>query len=521
MARPPARGSAADPIPLRGPALIWALFLLSLANFMALLDMTIVNVSVPHIAGGLAVSPQQGTWVITSYAVAEAITVPLTGWLAQRFGTVKVFVTAIASFGVFSFLCGLAPSLGVLVVFRVCQGLSGGPMMPMSQTLLMRISPPEWRGQAMGIWVMTTVLAPLAGPLLGGTITDHFGWPWIFFINIPIAIFLAPMAARGLAAQETAVVKRPIDYVGLGILITWVGALQIMLDKGKELDWFGSPFIVGLAAVAVVGFLAFLIWELTEDDPIVNLRVFRYRNFTVGVGTMCLSYACFFSAGVLIPLWLQTNMGYTATWAGYVSAMQGAMLVFVAPVVSRLIGKVDSRVLVTVGITWVAGVMWMRTSFNTQADFMHILLPQFLQGFGMPFFFIPLNNIALGALRPDEYAAGSGLLNFARTTASAFAVSITTTYWDNAATADRAAMVNSMNATHPEMHQLTVPGLSMGETAGMLSNLVQQQAVMLATNHIFQVITVALLVSAAVIWIAPPPPWKGERGARRVAAIGH
>src|SRR6202789_1185955 len=279
----PANYAASDFAPMSG-ALLWiGGGFLALSNFFVVLDITITNVSVPNIAGGLAVSPDQGTWVITSYSVAEAIVVPLTGWLAQRFGAVKLFVVAILGFGVCSALCGLAPSLGMLVAFRVMQGLCGGPIMPMSQTLMMRVFPPQLRGQATGLWAMTTVTAPIAGPILGGLLCDNAGWPWIFYINVPVAAACGFFAWRLLASQETPTARRRIDFVGLGLLIVFVGAVQILLDKGKELDWFGSPVIVGLAIVAAIGFACFLIWELTDQPPIVDLRVFRHRGFTGAV----------------------------------------------------------------------------------------------------------------------------------------------------------------------------------------------------------------------------------------------
>ncbi|HQP21118.1 MAG TPA: DHA2 family efflux MFS transporter permease subunit, partial [Phenylobacterium sp.] len=284
-----------DVQPLRGAQLLMATLLLGLANFMVVLDSTIANVSVPHIAGSLAVSPSQGTWVITSYNVAEAITVPLTGWLAQRFGPVRVFAFAMAGFGVFSMLCGLAPSFAMLVAFRVAQGFCGGPIMPMSQTLLLHIFPRNRAPQAMGLWSMTTVVAPIAGPILGGLISDNIHWSWIFFINIPVAAFVGIFGYRALIAHDTPTRRIKVDGVGLALLVVWVGALQIMLDKGKELEWFASPVIITLAVTAAIGFCAFLIWELTEKNPIVNLRVFRHRGFSVAVVTISLSFGAFFS----------------------------------------------------------------------------------------------------------------------------------------------------------------------------------------------------------------------------------
>jgi MFS transporter, DHA2 family, multidrug resistance protein len=289
--------------------LIGTILLLALANFMAVLDLTIVNVAVPHIAGSLAVSPNEGTWVITSYAVAEAITVPLTGWLANRFGAVRVFAIAAVGFGLFSFLCGFAPSLGMLVSFRVLQGFSGGPLMPMSQTLLLRVTPPRFAQLGLGLQTVTTILGPIAGPIVGGTLSDSIGWPWAFYINVPISIFVAFMVWRLLKTRETDTVKQPVDYVGLGLLVLWIGALQIMLDNGQDQDWFASSFILTLAIVAGVGFVAFLIWELTDEHPIVDLSVFRNRTFSVMAAAMAFTFGAFFATVVLITLWLQTNMG--------------------------------------------------------------------------------------------------------------------------------------------------------------------------------------------------------------------
>jgi len=272
--------------PLRGGMLFFAAMALALANFVAVLDMTIANVSVATIAGALGVTSTQGTWVITSYAVAEAITVPLTGWLAGRYGAVRVFVSSMALFGVASMLCGFSNSLGMLVGARVLQGLAGGPLLPLSQTLLLRIFPKDKAPLATALWAMTTLVAPILGPIVGGVICDQAHWSWVFNINVPIALTCAWFAWGLLKRYESPLEKKPIDTVGLGLLIVWVGALQIMLDEGKNLDWFSSNFIVALALVAAIGFVAFLIWELTEEHPIVDLRVFRHRGYSTGVLTL-------------------------------------------------------------------------------------------------------------------------------------------------------------------------------------------------------------------------------------------
>jgi DHA2 family multidrug resistance protein len=496
---------AAEPIPLKGGLLWLAAFLLAGGNFMVVLDMTIANVSVPNIAGGLAVSSSQGTWVITSYSVAEAIVVPLTGWLAGRFGAVKVFVAGILGFGICSALCGLAPSLGLLVLFRVMQGLCGGPIMPMSQTLMMRVFPPQQRAQAMGLWSMTTVTAPIAGPILGGVLCDTAGWPWVFLINVPVAAACGFFAWRLLASQETATERRRIDFTGLALLVVFVAAMQIMLDKGKELDWFGSPIIIGLAIVAVVGFAAFLIWELTDDSPIVDLRVFRHRGFTGAVITVGLTFGTFFSSIVLIPLWLQTNMGYTATWAGYTTALGGVLAVVLSPLVPKLMQRFDARALVSFGVAGLGVVALIRSQFASNADYWTIALTFLAQGACMPFFFVPTNQIALAAVLPRETASAAGLSNFLRTTCAAFSASIVTTMWENATSRNHADMAGALNNPGALQSTLTRSGLSSAQALSQIDSLTQSQAVMLATNQMFIVMTVAFLVAACVVWLAPKP----------------
>ncbi|MBX3485659.1 DHA2 family efflux MFS transporter permease subunit [Phenylobacterium sp.] len=497
--------AAEGPAPLTGARLMTAALLLGLANFMVVLDTTIANVSVPHIAGALAVSPSQGTWVITSYSVAEAITVPLTGWLAQRFGPVKVFAAGMAGFGLFSLLCGLAPSFGMLVAFRICQGLCGGPIMPMSQTLLLGIFPKDKGPQALGLWSMTTVVAPIAGPILGGLISDNAHWSWIFLINIPVAAIVGFGAYRMLIGQEAATRRAPVDYVGLGLLVLWVGSMQIMLDKGKELDWFGSPFIVGLAIVAVVGFAAFLIWELTSQNPIVNLRVFRHRGFVIGVTTLSLTFGAFFASVVLIPLWLQTTMGYTATWAGYAGCLNGVLAVIMSPIVARLVGRYDTRLLVSFGVFWMAGVALWRAFYTTDATFWDIAIPQFVLGFAMPFFFIPTTSLSLSSVLPEETAAAAGLQNFLRTTSAAFATSIMTTAWDNTSSAQRSILAGALPDPQRALDAMTARGLSPDQALHQLESLVQVQGVMISTNRMFLATAVVFAVAASVIWIAPKP----------------
>ncbi|MGJ3649514.1 DHA2 family efflux MFS transporter permease subunit [Sphingomonas sp. GlSt437] len=509
---PASTGHGLDPCQsLKGPALLFAGLALALANFMVVLDTTIANVSVPNIAGGLAVSPDQGTWVITSYSVAEAITVPLTGWLARRFGPVKVFSLAMVSFAFWSAACGLAPSLGFLVVCRVMQGLSGGPMIPLSQTLLLRVFPPERQAAAIGLWAMTTVVAPIAGPILGGTLCDNWGWPWIFYINVAPALLCAGYVWRSLQLCESKPVRIPVDRIGLALLIVWVGAMQVMLDQGKDLDWFGSPFIVTLALIALIGFAAFVIWELTDANPIVDLRVFRHRGFTAGAVTIAIGYGAFFSSIVLIPLWLQTSLAYTATDAGYVMAWNGVLAVAFSPIVARLVTKFDPRALVSFGLAWMAGISIVRTGFTTSADYWTLSIPNLLQGIAVPFFFVPLTGLALSAVEPSETASAAGLMSFMRTTAGAFATSIITTAWDNGGTRAKSQLVGRVNDVQGFINNL---GLGTAQGTGQVDQLVRTQATMISTDHMFLYSAFVLLFGAGLIWISPKP--KG-----RVAAAAH
>jgi DHA2 family multidrug resistance protein len=503
MSAQTAPAPAAPEAALSGGALILGGLFLAVANFLVVLDTTIANVAVPHIAGGLAVSPSQGTYVITSYAVAEAVSVPLTGWLASRFGTVKTFVGAMAGFGLFSALCGLAPSLGMLSLFRVLQGLAGGPLMPLSQTLLLKIFPPKQQPAALGLWSMTTLVAPIAGPVMGGWLCDNVGWPAIFYINVPIALVCAFLAWPLLRRAETASEKSRIDGVGLGLLVLWVGALQLMVDRGKELDWFNSPLIVGLGLVALVGFAAFMIWEITEENPIIPLKVFRHRGFASGVFTLCVAMGGMYASIVMTPLWLQTYMGYTATWSGYATAMTGILAVFMAPIAAQLASKVDGRKLVFLGVGWLGVIALIRSHATTDMTFWQVASPMLFMGLGMPLFFVPLMGIALGSVEPNEIAGASGLMNFARTMSGAIATSWVTTQWENAASHSRAELAGIIDPSN-------VPA---GLGIEGLDRLVQSQSVMLSTNQTFVIVSVLFAIAAAVVWLAPRPSGQADLSA--------
>lgn len=496
------------PEPLNGGQLILGTLVLSLATFMNVLDSSIANVSIPAIAGDFGVSPNQGTWVITSFAVSNAISVPLTGWLTQRFGMVRLFTLSIALFVLASLLCGLAPNLGMLILFRVIQGLVAGPMIPLSQALLLQSYPKSKAGMALAMWSMTTLVAPVMGPLLGGWITDNMSWPWIFYINVPVGLFAAAVTWNIYRQRETPVRKLPIDSVGLASLVIWVGALQIMLDKGKELDWFASPEIVILGLVALVGFVFFLIWELNEAHPVVDLQLFARRNFWVGTLALSLGYGTFFGNVVLLPLWLQQYMGYTATWAGIIMAPIGLLALILTPLVGKTTQKVDPRLYASFAFAIFALVLWMRSHFNTSADVATLMIPTIVQGISMAFFFIPLVTLTLSGLNPERIPAASGLSNFARITAGAFGTSITTTLWENRAALHHAQLAESINnaslPTTQAMNQLSTLGLSQAQSLSYINRLLDQQAFMLSASDIFAASAALFIGLICIVWFATP-----------------
>ncbi|MRD73988.1 DHA2 family efflux MFS transporter permease subunit [Rhodocyclus tenuis] len=494
--------------PLQGGSLVLGTLALSLATFMNVLDTTIANVSLPAIAGDLGVAPSQGTWVITSFAVANAIAVPLTGWLTQRFGQVRLFVTSVLLFVLASLLCGLAPNLEMLIAFRIVQGAVAGPMIPLSQALLLSSYPPTKSGIALALWSMTTMVAPVVGPILGGWLSDNLSWPWIFYINIPVGLLAAWATWRIYRPRETATRIVPIDRLGLVLLVLWVGALQIMLDKGKELDWFNSWEIIALGVTALIAFVVFLVWELTEEHPVVDLSLFRRRNFVTGTMTLSLAYGLFFGGIVIIPMWLQTQMGYTATLAGLVTAPVGILALLLSPIIGKSLAKVDPRAIASLSFVILAGVSFLRADFTTGADTWTLVLPQLILGAGMATLFLPLTSILLAGLPPQSIPAASGLSNFCRITAGAFGTSIATTAWENRTTLHHTQLVEHLTPYDPLATQardsLASAGLSPEQTLGNLDRLVNNQASMIAANEYFWVSGFLFLSLLAIIWLAKP-----------------
>ena len=456
----------------------------------------------------MGVSPAQGTWVITSFAVANAISVPLTGWLTQRFGQVRLFTISVLLFVIASWLCGLAPNIGVLIACRVLQGLVAGPMIPLSQTLLLASYPRAKAGTAMAMWAITVLVAPVAGPLLGGWITDNISWPWIFYINIPVGLFAAGLTWSIYHKRDPGPRRVPLDRVGLVLLVLFVGAMQIMIDKGKELDWFASGQIIALAIVSGVSFLFFLAWELTDKHPIVDLRLFTRRNFLMGTMSLSIAYGLFFGNVVLLPLWLQQYMGYTATWAGLATAPVGLLAIILSPWVGKNVSRIDPRKLASVAFLGFGIVLWMRSYFNAQADFGTILIPTVLQGAAMAFFFIPLQAILFSGLPPERMPSAAGLSNFVRITAGAVGTSLFTTLWESRATLHHAQLSESVNsgnaAAMQTLNQLASAGMSNEQSLATINRTIDQQAYTMAVTDLFYLSSLMFLLLIGVVWLAKP-----------------
>ena len=499
--------TAANMPGFRPPNLALATLGLSLATFMQVLDTTIANVSLPTIAGNLGASANQATWVITSFAVSTAIALPLTGFLSRRFGERQLFVWATLLFSFASLLCGLAHTMGLLVLARAFQGMVAGPLYPITQALLISIYPPDKRGHALALLGMVTVVAPIAGPILGGWITDNYSWEWIFFINIPIGIFASFVVRHQLAGRPERLEKPRMDYVGLATLVIGVGALQLLLDLGNDADWFASTEIVVLAIVAAVSLTVFLVWELTDRDPIVDLRLFRHRNFTSGTIAMVLSYSAFFSVGLLVPLWLQRDLGYTPLWAGLATAPIGVLPILLVPFVGKYAGRFDLRMVASLAFVGLSLTSFLRSGFNLGVDFQHVAMVQLLQGLGVALFFMPMLQILLSDLAPNEIAAGSGLATFVRTLGGSFAASITTWLWTQRTVVHHARLTEHIPATDPAMQQAVAAygGGDLQRGAMVVNEMIHHQASQIGFNEIFHMLGWVFLIVIAFIWIAKPP----------------
>ena len=503
--------------PFRPPNIGLSTIGLSLATFMQVLDTTIANVSLPTIAGNLGVSVNQSTWVITSFAVSMAIALPLTGFLTRRFGEVRLFIWSTLLFSLASFLCGISQSMSMLIFFRAIQGAVAGPMYPITQSLMISIYPPAKRSMALALLAMVTVVAPIAGPILGGWITDDYSWPWIFFINVPIGIFASMVVANQMKGRNDVISRPKMDYVGLITLIVGVGALQIVLDKGNDEDWFNSTFIVITAIVSAISLIVFLIWELTDKEPIVDLKLLRHHNFRTGTIALVLAYASFFAIGLLVPQWLQRNLGYTATWAGFATAPLGILPVLLTFAVGKYATRFDLRLLSSCAFLVMGITCLLRSQFYLDIDFNHVAMVQLLQGLGVALFFMPVTTILLSDLQPHEIAAGGGLATFLRTVGASFAASLTTFVWDRRAIVHHSQLTEHITP-YDQSTQAAVAQMGDSQhTMGVIEQMITQQAYQISFDEVFRVLGWIFFSLIIVVWLARPP-FSAKTGA---AAGGH
>ncbi|MBD2780165.1 multidrug efflux MFS transporter permease subunit EmrB [Xenorhabdus sp. 42] len=496
--------------PLTGTKLALLTISLSMATFMLVLDSTIANVAIPTIAGNLGASTSQGVWVITSFGVANAISIPITGWLAKRIGEVKLFLWAIAIFTLSSWLCGISNSLGMLIFFRVIQGLAAGPVLPLCQSLLLNNYPPAKRNMALALWSIMIVVAPICGPILGGYISDNYHWGWIFFINIPFGIAIIFVIMQLLRGRETKTEMNPIDVVGLFLLVLGVGSLQIMLDQGKELDWFNSTEIIALTVISVTALITLVVWELTDDHPIIDLALFKERNFCIGTLSISLAFMLYFGTIVLLPQLLQEVYGYTATWAGFAAAPIGLMPLLLTPIIGKFGHKVDMRYLVTFSfIVYTICFYWRAYTFEPDIGFTAVAWPQFIQGFAMACFFMPLTTITLSGLSPERMASASSLSNFTRILSGSIGTSITTTMWTQRESLHHVNLTEHINPYNPEYqqvhHQLAQLGMNDQQISAYLAKQITHQGLIISANEIFWLSAGVFLILTLLVWIAKPP----------------
>jgi DHA2 family multidrug resistance protein len=486
----------------------------TLATFMEVLDASIANVSLPHIGGNLSATVEESTWILTSYLVSNAIVLPLSGWFSALLGRKRFYMTCVFLFTASSALCGMATSLGQLIFFRVLQGLGGGGLQPSEQAILVDTFPPEKRGMAMAIYGMAVLVAPIIGPTLGGWITDNYSWRWIFYINIPVGVvslILSHFVLEDppyLQAQRAARRGQPfsIDYIGLGLLALGLGALEIVLDKGQQEDWFGSRYIVILSTVAAIALMAAFFWEWHHPQPIVNLRLLQDRNFLFCSITLFSAFGVLYGSTVLLPTMLQTLMGYSATMAGLVLSPAGFFTMLEMPIIGFLLGRrVDARWLIILGLMIVAtGAFWMST-LNLEVSAGQVILPRIVQTLGAGLLWVPINTAAYLYLPREQTNNASGLFNLIRNEGGSIGIAIATTLLQRWAQVHQFYLIEHItplsSAAQERLAQLRQlglmhgagPGLAEQQALGRLYQLVQQQALALSYFDLFRFFAFASL----------------------------
>jgi DHA2 family multidrug resistance protein len=493
-------------------------FSVMFATFMEVLDTTVVNVSLPHIAGSLSATIDEATWALTSYLVANAIILPMTGWLASRFGRKNLLMLSVVGFTAASFLCGLAPTLGTLIAFRILQGATGGALQPLSQAVLLEAFAPQDRGKAMGFWALGIVVAPILGPVLGGWLTDNYSWRWVFYINIPVGITSIIMTKLYifdppyLRAQS-----RKIDYWGIGMLAVGIGALQFVLDKGQEDDWFSSRTIVILSVIAVVTLVSLVIHELTTDDPVVDLRVFKIRTYAVGVFLMTVVGFVLYGSMVLLPIMLQTALGYPPLQAGIAMAPRGIGSFFMMPITGLMTGKFDPRKLLTFGLIVGGSTLLWLSVLNLQAGYWDIFWPQLIQGVGMSLLFVPLTTVSMDPIPRERMGNATSLFNLMRNIGGSVGIAVTGTMLSRNNQATTSVLGANVTAYDPASQSMfaQMRGAFMAAGADVATaterayaamfGLVQRQAAMVSFVGIFQLMGILFLLLVPLVLLMERP----------------
>jgi len=488
------------------------------ATFMEVLDTTVVNVSLPHIASSMAATTEEATWALTSYLVANAIILPLTGWLASVLGRKRLLMASTAGFTVASVLCGLAPNLPSLVLFRILQGATGGALQPLSQAVLLESFKPEERGRAMGFWGLGVVVAPILGPVVGGWLTENYTWRWVFYINIPFGI--ASLIMTRLFVFDPPYLRREsrgIDYWGMGMLVVGIGALQYVLDKGQQDDWFSSRVILTLSILSAIALTALIVQQLRSKNPLVDLRLFKDRSYAVGVFLMTVLGFVLYGSLVLLPIMLQTLFGYPSLQAGEAMVPRGIGSLIMMPVVGILTGKLDARKLLAVGLA-VGGVtlLWMG-QLNLQAGYWDLFWPQFIQGSGMALLFVPLTTVSMATIAPERMGYATSLFNLMRNIGGSIGIAVTGTILQRQRQTTATLLGEHIslydNTTQSLLSQITNGFIAAGSDAvtaasrayEVLHGMLFREASMVAFVMLFRLLGVIFLVMIPLVLIMRRP----------------
>ncbi len=494
-----------------------------LSTFMEVLDTTVVNVSLPHIAGSLSATVDEATWTLTSYLVSNAIILPLTGWLSNHFGRKRMLMMSVTGFTIASFLCGLAPSLPFLIVCRVIQGACGGGLQPISQAVLLESFKPEDRGKAMGFWGLGIVVAPLLGPVLGGWLTDSYSWRWVFYINVPIG--LVSIIMTRLFIFDPPYIRRSssrVDYWGIGMLAVGIGSLQLVLDKGQEKDWFGTSWITVVTVLAVLALAAFILYELRVDEPVVNLRVFKNRTYSTGVFLMAMLGVGLYSTTVMIPLVLQTLLGYPALRAGIAMAPRGLGSCIGMPLVGLIMIKFDPRKLLTLGMAICAMTLFQFSRLNLQAGYWDFFWPQFEMGCALGLVFVPLTTTSMSPIPKETMGNATSLFNLVRNLGGSIGISAVNTIQLRRAQMNTNVLgihvnpynpsaTKMLNALHHMFMSRGADTVSAAQRANeVVFRMVEQQANMLAYNTVFRLLAGMFVLLIPFIFLMHRPGSKNS-----------